>query len=308
MSKIKADDLLNGVLTQTLNLSEEDIATLHEAGEFTEEGQKRIFDALAEKMSPKPVNATKEQLEEARREGYGRAKKEERVAFEKEIQSEFGLSTDKTGMGLITELINLKSGSKDDKHLRDTISLLEKNADDFKSKFESTQTELEQTKANYEKEKQEIESFGVVRSEAIRALKESKAVLPKNPSASEVQQRNYVDSFKGITIKEMAGKKVLYKGEEMLQDRFQNPITFDQYAENIIKTHFDTQEDKVPPAPPSPNQPTIEKAISFTVEGVEDYQAKRAKIESDTVLTSDEKGKAKIALSDAFDEFKKTQP
>jgi len=144
-------EFITALLTKTLNLSAEKVASL-----FNEDGSELLPNALNEilALNSTHVNALKTENQTYFDNGYKKAQSEVLVSKEKEVKEKFGFNSDKKGLELIEEIIISEAGKKVNLQ-GDNVKLhpeFVKLQDELNAKIKTTETDWQSKFDNREKD------------------------------------------------------------------------------------------------------------------------------------------------------------
>lgn len=240
--------IITGLLSKAYKLDEGKIAELTKEGEniTTESVLASILEEDATRVAAlKKATDTTGKFQE----GYAKAKKEERMLFEKEIKEQFQIESDTTGLDLINEVVTTKSeelgkGKKgeiteDDVKKHSVYQTLESRyKKDLKSKDDEWQTKLTEIQSNYKKE----ETFSAVKSKALSILEGLKPVLPGDPTVANNQKGWFVGALKDYEFDLQDDRVVVMKEGKVIEDNHGNSLGFDELVKSTASKFFEFQK------------------------------------------------------------------
>lgn len=239
--------LVLGLLTKTLNKSDEELADLlyQKADDGSETLKDESLDVVLD-LIEKKISKVKGAVDEKklRDEGYSRAKKEVMTNFENEIKEHYELETEKTGTELIEDLVN-KFKVDDSKLTPDKIKL----SDTYRARERELRKEIKDLQSQFESEKETIlsdfkkkETWSNVSREIGKRLDEVNPVLPKNPKAASNLKELFINSFADYEWQvDSEGKPFPTKEGKRVEDNLGNEIDFDVLISGRIPEYFDIQ-------------------------------------------------------------------
>lgn len=183
-------------------------------------------------------------------EGYAKAKKEERQAFEKELKEEYGIDSDLQGKELIEHIVTTKTteatkGKKPIGELTEdevkALPLYRKMENQFKKQIADKETEwtgkLEEEKNNFSKK----ELFGSFKQEALNVLDTLKPILGSNATVARSRRELFAKSLEdeGLEIKREGNDFFLLKDGKRLEDGHGNAIDYKDFIKSRAADHFE---------------------------------------------------------------------
>lgn len=241
----KLKELLFGVLTKTLNKSEQEITDLlYQKAEDSDElilkdgalEETLDIDASRVKTIQANVKPSKKTLDDQ----YSRGKKESLTEFEKEVREKYGLETEKQGIELIELAVNSQVKSKpkltdDDVKKHDLYLALEKDRVP-KEDYEKLKEEFDQFKQNQDK----AEKFREIRKSVIIELEKLNPILSDNAEVRQTRQDDFLSKFEkyDYQIGENSDPLVLENGSRK-EDKHGNPIVFKDFVKDIASLNYD---------------------------------------------------------------------
>jgi len=244
--------LLFGVLTKTLNKSEQEVTDLlyqkaEDSDELTlKEGsldECLNMDVSRVKTIQANVKPDKKLLEDQ----YSRGKKESLSDFEKEVKEKYSLETEMQGIELVEAIVKSQVKSKpkltdDDVKKHDLYLALEKDRVP-KEDHERLKTEFDQFKQNQDK----AENFREIEKSVILTLDKLKPILSDNPEVRQTRQDDFLSKFEKFDyqIGDNGDPLVLEDGKRK-EDKHGNPIKFEDFVKEIASLNYDfkVQDDK----------------------------------------------------------------
>lgn len=181
-------------------------------------------------------------------EGYQKAKKEERSAFEKELKDEYGIESDLQGKDLVEHIVTTKAAEaskrkpgtditedevKASKTYRDAEKRFKKELEEKETAFA---TKLEETEKGFQS-KQTRSSF---QSNVLAMLDELKPVLPKDEAKARKLREAFLREFDDVDeIRAEDGDFVLLKGGKVLDDGHGNSVNWKDLTKNRANAFFE---------------------------------------------------------------------
>lgn len=235
--------VLTGFLSKTLKIDDGQLAEILNGEGITE-------DTAVEQLLAKDVariDGFKNGSQEKFQEGYKKAKKEERTAFEDEIKKAYDFDGDTTGVDLIKAIVTKSipaggsKGTVTDEDVKkhpvyaDMVASFSNQKTQLEKEWDEKYKQLEHTHKKSSK-------IGGVKSKALSFLETNKAVLPKNETAAKNLKDTYAAIFDSFDYDERDGKTIVLNGEgEVLQDKHGYAITLDDFIKDKAGSFFDFQ-------------------------------------------------------------------
>lgn len=240
--------IITGLLSKAHKLDDGKVAELLKDGEdgITEDA---IITALLEIDSAR-VAKLKNSADTTGKfqEGYAKAKKEEREAFEKEIRERFKIESDAKGVDLIDEIVTVstegvkgKKGevTEDDVKKHPVYQNLEgRYKKDIKAKDEEWQSKLTEVETKYKAEN----TFGTVKNKALAVLDGLKPVLPGTPEVAANQKQWFITALKDYEYDLQDDRVVVMKDGKVVEDGHGNSIGFDELVKTSAAKFFEFQQ------------------------------------------------------------------
>lgn len=243
--------ILMGVLTKTLNRSEQEVTDLL----YQQEGDelKLKDDAMDDILSldsvrveniKKNAPVPQERLENE----YKRGQKEALTKMEKSLKEKYSVESDKEGVELVDSIITAKSKpgklSDDDVKKHPLYVSLEKDR--------VPKEELEKMKKDFDDYKNNIEEKNIlnnVKKYAGDYLDELKPIISENPIVARNRREDYLSKFGNYKYQdpEDLEKSLILKSDgSRLEDGHGNPIKLRELARQIAEVNYDfpKQDDK----------------------------------------------------------------
>lgn len=238
--------ILTGLLSRAYKMEEGRISEILEKADESEV----LLDLLNEdrdrvsKLTPKAGEDGPSKFKE----GYSKAKKEERAAFEKELKEQYGIESDLQGKELIEHIVQAKTAeaTKDKKGTmtEDEIKVspvyrsLEKSlAKQLADKETEWKTKLEDAEKTFAKK----EVFGSFKDEALKELANLKPILSKDEKRARNQRESFAKELlaEGLEIVKEDGDFLLLKDGKRLDDGHGHPVKWADYVRDRASEFFD---------------------------------------------------------------------
>jgi len=243
-------DVLMGLLTKTLNKSDEELSKLlYQKGENKDElilkedalttliaeEEKRI-DRIKEGIKPDP---------DALDNQYKRGQKETSEKFEKEFKKKFEFESEEQGLDLISSFIEgmkkTKSELTDEKFKLDPrfTSAEKKWKKETEDRIAEINGEFDQFKTLAEKN----QKFEKVRNDIITIFESLNPVHPVEPAVKSNRLNSFLEAFKGYEY-EIAddGNHTVSRDGKRVEDTLGNMKTFKDLVGDVTKLHYDLKK------------------------------------------------------------------
>lgn len=292
---MKIEDLLFGVLTKTLNKTSDELTELiynkpsddNTEPTLKEEAMELILnmDSTRVENIKKTVKPDKEMLDAQ----YKRGLKETMINFEKELKKQYGIESDKQGIELITEIVemNKQEAAKltdEDVKKHPLYRSLEKERVP-KADHEKVLNEFNEYKQNQTRQ----QTLTQIRRDALKHLMPLNPVISDNPQVAKTREEDFLNKFSGYEYEiDDDGNHLILKNGERLEDGHGNPLMFKDFVEQRARTHYEfaAQDEKG-------NAGNEQKSGKVTVpKSEEDYREQMAAAKSP---------EERIAIKAAFD-------
>lgn len=243
---MELNKIITGLLSKAYKMDEGKIAELLKDGEgITEDSVlAKLLELDAARVSKLKTSGDSTGKFQ---EGYAKAKKEERAAFEKEIKEKYNLDSDSTGLDLVGEVVTANAGegktkeiTENDVKVHPVYQALEtRMKKDLKAKDAEWQTKLTDVETKHKKEA----TFGTVQEKALTILNGLKPVLSQNPTVAANQKRIFAESLKGFDYNiQEDGKVVILKDGQVQTDSHGNTLDFEELVKGNATNYFDFQQ------------------------------------------------------------------
>ena len=243
-------ELLLGVLTKTLNQTEEEIsALLYTKAEDSEELILKedvldlVLDADVSRVEKikKSVKPDKSLLEAQ----YSRGKEETMRNFETEIQEHYSTETDAKGLDLVKAVVNSETKSKskftDDDVKKHPLYLdLEKNRIP-KDVHEKLQSEYDDYKNNQAKNAR----LSVVKKDVLTIFNTLNTIQSENKQVAQTRMDDFLSKFDAYDYEpdpEGGNNHLVLKDGARLEDAHSNPIKFHDFVTQTAQLNYDFTE------------------------------------------------------------------
>ena len=241
-------DLLKGVLTKTLNMTEEELTALlfEPAGDDSKElvlkddALNLVLDRDTSRVDniKKSTKPDKKALQAEYDKGAFKAIEK----LEKSVKELYDVESDSQGLDLVKEVVNAVSESKaqiteDDIKKHPLYRDLEKNRVP-KNDLEKVQTEFDQFKSNMERNTR----LGRVKSDALVIRNSLKPIISQNADVAQTRQDDFLRKFDDYDFElDDEGNHLVMKDGSRVEDGHGNPVKFQDFAANIARKCYDFQ-------------------------------------------------------------------
>jgi len=234
--------ILIGVLTKTLNKSEQEVTELLYQGEGENiELRETVIDDILALDSKRVANIKKNAPVDKERldNEYKRGQKETLDKFEKSLRDKYSFNSEKKGMELIDEIIS--SNKKASKLTDDEVKKHPLYVDLEKERV--TKDEYERVIKEYEDYKKKIErdnKFVSIKERARLKLQEMKPIVSDNALVAKTREEDFLRKFE-IYDYQIDGDNILVLKSDgtRLEDGHGNPLPFDDLVKQIAVVNYD---------------------------------------------------------------------
>lgn len=242
---------LNGVLTRTLNKTEDELSALiftkaEDSDELVlkDDAVEIVLDLDSSRVEniKKNVKPDPEKLQAQ----YSRGKKEALEDLEKELRDTYSIDSDKQGtelVSLIVEKNKAKSKLNDEEVKKHPLYLdLEKNTVPKKLYDEEIQKH-----ENYKSEVEKVKQLAIVKRDVLSHFRTLNPVISENPKVAATREEDFLAKFDSYDydIKE-DGDHFVTKNGERIENEQGHPIKFKDFVKIIASANYDfkVQDDK----------------------------------------------------------------
>lgn len=244
------EEILKGLLSKAYKFDDGKIAEILKDGEENA-NETDVLNSLLNSDTERVANLKKQNADnkESFQQGYAKAKKEQREAFEKEIKDEFGFEGDTTGINLISEIISEKikqagksaEGLSDDEVRKHPVFL--KAEKDFKKQITDQKTDYETKLSEVENNAKKEQIFSSVKDKADAILTSLNPVFLKNKTAAANIKNQFLNELRGYEFeKQDDGTYLVLKDGKVEQDGHGHSIAFDEIVKQIAGNYYDFSE------------------------------------------------------------------
>lgn len=238
-------ELLVGLLTKTLNLSEDDLKAI-----ILKEGSEDELneDALQELLSKDAdrIKAIKDANKGSRDDQYKRGLKEAAERIEESIRTTFGLENDLTGDELIAAAKDKSKGGSGEGMTEDEvkahpayIALQNEKSKEIAQMQKDHKVALEKAESDFNAKMTRTS----VNQRAIALIRSKNPILPEDATRANKRLNTILPELSQYTF-EQNGDDIIVKDENghQLTDPHNNPVSFDQLVTGIAEDYFDFNE------------------------------------------------------------------
>jgi len=236
------ENILIGVLTKTLNKSEQELSELL----YQTDGDEKVLkesavddilalDAKRVENIKKNAPADPERLQNE----YKRGQKESMEKIEKTLKETYSFDSEKQGIELIDALLSSQRKqtkmSDDDVKKHPLYMALEKERIP-KEKHEAVVKEYNDYKANQERR----EKFSVIKDRARSLLTDMKPIVSENPTVARTREEDFLRKFEGYDYQVDGDSIVILKPDgSRMEDGHGNPLPFTDMVKNVAQANYD---------------------------------------------------------------------
>lgn len=232
--------VITGLLSKAYKLDNGEIAELLKDGEGITEDT--ILDLILEKDTAR-VASIKKSIDTTGKfqEGYAKAKKEERSAFEKELKEKLGVESELTGVELVEDIVAKKAekGAKiandEDVKKHPVYQALDTR---FKADVKAKEDEWKEKYTSLESTYQKKEKFGSIKEKALSLLDGMKPVLPDDTEVANTWKSTFVGALEGYEFEEQGSKVIVMKDGKVVDDSHGNTLTLEELVKNTAPKFF----------------------------------------------------------------------
>lgn len=237
-------NILLGLVSKTVKIDNGKLDELLSSDGATEES---VINSLLELDVNRVAEIKKSVDLDKFKEGYAKAKKEERSAFEKEVKDKFNFSGDATGVSLIESIIaaNKPAGSGSKEITEDDVKKhksYQDLLDSMNQKVNTITTEWETKYNDLQKQHAKTGIVSSVKTKALGILDSMKPVLPKNAAAATNLKNIFSGVFDSFDYEEQDGRTLIMKDGKLLEDAHGNRVELEDLIKSTAQSYFDFQE------------------------------------------------------------------
>lgn len=237
--------LLTGVLTKTLNMTDEEVSELlyqksEDSDDITlkDESLDLILDRDVKRIDnvKKNIKPDKTRLEGE----YSRGVKESMEKFEQQLKQKYGIESSAQGLDLVQEAIDTVSEcnleiTEDRVKAHPLYRALEENSV-AREKYETLESEFTDFKSNQDR----IARFGKIKSDALRLTSELNPIISENPTVAKTRQDDYLKKFEEYDYElKDDGNHFVMKDGKRVEDDHGNAIKFTDHVNRLASTYYE---------------------------------------------------------------------
>lgn len=235
--------IITGFLSKTLKIDDGKIAEILEGENVTEEtATKSLLDLDVSRVLELKKGVDQEKFQE----GYKKAKKEERSAFETELKTAFNFDGQDTGVDLVKAIVGASStGGGKGEITEDAVKrhkVYQDLLDNLNSKVAETEKTWQEKYTQLESTHKRDTVVGGVKSKALNILDSLKPVYPKNQEAATNLKNTFASTFAQYDYEEQDGRTLILKDGKVLTDQHGNRIQLDDLIKDTANKYFDFQQ------------------------------------------------------------------
>jgi hypothetical protein len=235
MPEIK--EIFTGVLSETLNLDENGVASLfNEDGSMKDDAKQTVLDLFAKRVSDLKSGSQKTAFDD----GYKKAQSEVLSKFESDFKAKTGHKSDKKGIDLVLDYANTakKEGELTDDELKKhpkVLTWLEEKDQAIEAAKADGETKLSQ----FQKELNKKETFGKVSTSVLEYFHKMNPVLSSDPVKRKAQEELFVERFQGYDF-EIQGERILVlKDGKAIEDTYGKVVTLEKMVKDTAGKYYD---------------------------------------------------------------------
>lgn len=237
-------NILLGLVSKTVKIDNGKLDELLSSDGATEES---VINSLLELDVNRVAEIKKSVDLDKFKEGYAKAKKEERSAFEKEVKDKFNFSGDATGVSLIESIIaaNKPAGSGSKEITEDDVKKhksYQDLLDSMNQKVNTITTEWETKYNDLQKQHAKTGILSSVKTKALGILDSMKPVLPKNAAAATNLKNVFTSVFDAFDYEEQDGRTLILENGKLKEDAHGNRVELEDLIKSTAQSYFDFQE------------------------------------------------------------------
>lgn len=233
--------IISGFLSKTVKIDDGKLDELLTSENATEE---QVLNSLLE-LDVNRVAELKKTADTSKfQEGYAKAKKEERSAFENEIKTKFNLESSATGVDLINDLVSKAGkGAAGSKEVTEDDVKRHKTYQDLLDSLNTKVKEVEQTWQTKYQDLEKAQSKNAVvsgvKNKALTILDSLKPVLPKNEQAAANLKNIFAGKFESYDYEVQDNRTLILKDGKVLEDKHGNRVDLEDFIKQEAASLFD---------------------------------------------------------------------
>lgn len=242
---INALDVLKGLISKANKLDDGTMAEIFEAENATTES---VLAKLLE-LDTNRVSLLKKQNSDNKdsfNQGYAKAKKEERLAFENEIKESLEVASTSTGIDLINDIIKLKAPTGAEAEVTDDLVKKHPAYQNMERGFKKS---LKEANENYTKDLESIKGehkrtlvFQGVKDSANVILQELSPVMAKNPKVAQTIKNQFFNELQAYGYEQQEdGSFLATKDGKVVEDAHGHTVAFKDIVKGVAENYFEFQ-------------------------------------------------------------------
>lgn len=239
MENIK--ELLTGVLSETLNIDENGVASLfNEDGTIKDTAKQTILDWDAIRVKELKSSEKKTAFDD----GYKKANSEVLAKFENDFKTKTGFKSEKKGMDLIldyaTQKQSTEGGLTEDAVKKHPLYL--SLQEEKESAVKEALTQGEEKLNQFQTELKKKDTFNAVAKKALEIFHSAKPILSSDPIKAKKQEELFIKELKAFDYEIQDGERiVILKDGKVLENKQGFAFKFDDLVKNTANEYFDFQ-------------------------------------------------------------------
>lgn len=243
-------EILIGLLTKTLNRSEQEVIELLYQKDDKDELilKDGAVDAVLELDSARVENikknapVPKERLDNE----YKRGRKEGLKELEGTVKEKYSIDSEKLGIELIDELLADKSKKikiTDDDVKKHPLYLDLEKSRIAKAEYDALKGEYDEFKTNIERDKK----FSSIKETASSLLDSMKPIISENPAVAKTRKDDFLKKFESFDYQKDGDDTIILNPDgSRKEDKHGNPVTLEDFVKEIASLNYDfpKQDDK----------------------------------------------------------------
>lgn len=232
-------EFLTGVLSKTLNVDENGVASLfNEDGTIKDTAEQSILEWDANRVKDLKTATQKTAFDD----GHKKATSEALSKFETEFKTKTGYKSEKKGIDLVLEYANSvqpKEGAVTEDVIKKHplfLGLQEEKDKAVQEAITNGETQLNQFKSELSKK----ETFGKVSNKALEFFNALKPVLSSDPNRRKAQEELFIERLQGFDYEIQDGERVVITKEgKLYEDAHGKAFTLDRLVKETATKYYD---------------------------------------------------------------------
>jgi len=237
-------NLLVGVLTKTLNKTDEEVSDLlyqkaDDSDEVTlkEGALDLVLDADAQRVSNLKKSAKPD--EKVLTDQYLKGKKEGKAELEAELRSAAGIETSAIGLDLVKEVVNHLSDCNiptDEQIKAHPLYVALEKERVPKEDYNKLNTDFEEFKSNLDK----TQRLSRIKNDVLSILPTFNPVISENQVVAQTRQQDFLQKFEGYEYElQEDGNHIIKRNGSRIEDPHGNPIKFKDFVKDVAALNYD---------------------------------------------------------------------